>query len=93
MFFFHENYKVDQFSEDFNLSLLGGSGQKSRLLVRLFDFAILAKFGDYEHNRHKKIVENKCFFHRKGGGGKILMDNFITFYAFFTETFLKYKCV
>ena len=40
----------------------------------------------------KKIVENKCFFHRKGGG-KILMDNFITFYAFFTETFLKYKCV
>ena len=62
MFFFHENYKVDQFSEDFNFSLLGGSGQKSRLLVRLFDFAILAKFGDYEHNRHKKNCGKQMFF-------------------------------
>ena len=40
----------------------------------------------------KKLWKTNVFFIERGGG-KILMDNFITFYAFFTETFLKYKCV
>ena len=33
--------KFIQKSEDFNFSLLGGSGQKSRLSVGLFDFNFL----------------------------------------------------
>ena len=52
-----------------------------------FFFKVLAKFGDYKHNKDiKKIVEKKCiFFHRRGSGewGKIWMENSITFNVFF----------
>ena len=82
---------------------MGGSGQKSRLLVRLFDFAflvqnilkevdinfffkVLAKFGDYKHNKDiKEMWEILIFW----GGCKILMENSITFNVFFIETFPK----
>ena len=68
-----------QKTEDFNFSLLGGSGQKSLQLVRLFDFnflvhnilkeadincffKVLAKFGDYKHNKDIKKLWKKNGF-------------------------------
>ena len=37
-----------------------------------FFFKVLAKFGDNKHNKDiKKIVEKKCFFSSKGGGGGV----------------------
>ena len=71
-----------QKSEDFNFSLLGGSAD-----INCF-FKVIAKFGDNKHNKDiKKIVENKYFFSIKGGGGKIWMENSLTFNVFFIETF------
>ena len=70
-----------QKSEDFNFSVLGGSGQNSRTFsFKLFGsnhfklnryqffFKVLPKFGDNKHNKDiKKIVGKKmCFFHRRG---------------------------
>ena len=66
-----------QKSEDFNFSLLGGSGQKSRLSVRLFDFNFLVlnilKEADinfffkvlakFGDNNHKKDIKKMFFFH------------------------------
>ena len=45
-------------------------------------FKVLAKFVDYKDNRHKKRV-----FFSIDGGGKILMENTITFSVFFMESF------
>ena len=54
-----------------------------------FFFKVLAKFGD---NKHDKDIKKNCeklmfFFHRRGVGGKIWMENSITFNVFFVETF------
>ena len=47
-----------------------------------FLLKILAKFGDYKHN---KDIKQNCGI--EGGGGKILMEISITFNVFFIETF------
>ena len=63
-----------QKSEDFNFLLLGGSGQKSRQSVRLFDFDFLVlnilKEADinfffkvlakFGDNKHNKDIQKKC---------------------------------
>ena len=63
-----------QKSEDFNFSLLGGSGQKSRLSVELFDFNFLVlnilKEADinfffkvlakFGDNKHNKDIKKNC---------------------------------
>ena len=54
-----------------------------------FFFKVLAKFGDNKHNKDIKKNWEKImfFFHRRGVGGKIWMENSITFNVFFIETF------
>ena len=94
---------------------MGGSWQKSRLSVGLFDFnflvlnilkeadinfffKVLAKFEVNKHNKDiKKNMKKKCFFfHRRGvGGGKIWMENSITFNVFLLKPSLteRRKCL
>ena len=81
--------KISDVSQTFRLRLSCSKHLKEVDIK--FVFKVIAKFGDYKHNKDiKKNCGKKTFFPLKGGGWgrcKIRLENSITFTFVFIETF------